>query len=343
MRLLLILTLLPQLLSAQSAFLKDPDIVWAAEIEQDWVVDIPSLENESEQGITTLKLLRTEKNEGTWSSPYLADLVFQAAQQGHLAIFDDPRCQNPSDFFRHYPRLDSMVTFDPETYEEKMQVIHVEINPASEFKAWRLRQVLAYHRKSATWSTTVESIAPLVVIKNMEGDSIGIKPLFWFQPDNERQKTASNDVVWAKRTKNFPKQTRVSTTFETLVKVTDGFQNPLYHLIEELHKNEKTPIYDISDWKVIPLDRRRDLLAPPDTVITLDVETMERKTLAVRNDINVADIYGLRLVQTWYWNERRQRLSICLDAVAPMLDVRDRDGLIRYSKLLFYRKAKGAP
>jgi len=45
------------------SFLKDPDIVWAAEIEQDWVVDIPSLEAECDEGITTIKLLRITKNE----------------------------------------------------------------------------------------------------------------------------------------------------------------------------------------------------------------------------------------------------------------------------------------
>lgn len=62
-RLLFIFLLVPCFLTAQSEFLKDPDIVWAAEIEQDWVVDIPSLEAECDEGITTIKLLRITKNE----------------------------------------------------------------------------------------------------------------------------------------------------------------------------------------------------------------------------------------------------------------------------------------
>lgn len=55
--------------------------------------------------------------------------------------------------------------------------------------------------------------------------------------------------------------------------------------------------------------------------------------------INLDHIRGLRFGQTWYWDERRHRLSICLDAVAPLLDVYDSMGNFRYLRPLFYRKA----
>jgi hypothetical protein len=60
----------------------------------------------------------------------------------------------------------------------------------------------------------------------------------------------------------------------------------------------------------------------------------------VNNEINVGDIRELRLVQRWYWDERRARLSICLDAVAPLMDVHDDNGNFRYQKPLFYRRVR---
>ncbi len=55
MRLFIFLVIFPAFLTAQSAFLKDPDIVWAVEIEQDWVIDVLSLEAEGDSGITTMQ------------------------------------------------------------------------------------------------------------------------------------------------------------------------------------------------------------------------------------------------------------------------------------------------
>lgn len=40
--------------AAQSAFLADPDIVWAAEIEYDWKVDFTNVWEEYYEGIATL-------------------------------------------------------------------------------------------------------------------------------------------------------------------------------------------------------------------------------------------------------------------------------------------------
>jgi hypothetical protein len=338
MRLPILLTFFPILLSAQSAFLKDPDIVWAAEIEQDWVLDIPSLETEWEEGITTLKLLRTEQNESYWSSPYLADLVFQAALAGELPVFKDAHCKVPMDANDAYPRMDTIVTFDPETYEEKISVVYFEPEPHYDIKFWRLRQVLAYHKKSARWSTTVQSIAPMIQIKNPEGDSIGMRPLFWFRPDGKRQKLSSKSIVWAKETRNKQTKTQVPTDAKTLVKVSDGFQFPVQHQLKAFETDFKTPFYGTVDEKPLSQKERTSMVAKSDTVITFDPESYEEKAVVVNKEINPYDIRQLRLVQIWYWDERRARLSICLDAVGLLKDEFDDMGNFKFSRLLFYRK-----
>ena len=340
MRLLLFCCLLPCLLPAQSGFLKDPDIVWAAEIEQDWVVDILSLENEWDEGITTLKLLRTEQNSRYWATPYLSELVFRAIMDGKLPVYKDPQCTMPADPLTVFPGKDTVTTFDPETYEEKVSIVWVEPDPAHDFKAWRLRQVLSYHRKSATWSTRVEAVAPLILVKNPAGDSIGMRPLCWFRPEDKRPKTSSNHIVWAKKTVNRQPATRVPAVPPNPVKLSDGFQNPLIHQLKLLETDMKTPFYDTWNEAPLPPAERKSMLARTDTVVTFDPETYEEKVMVVKNEINPDNIRSLRLVQTWYWDERRQRLSICLDAVAPLLDVTDSFGNFRYQRPLYYRKTK---
>ena len=340
MRIIHLLFFLPSLLAAQSSFLNNPDIAWAAEIEQDWVVDVPSLETEWDSGITTLKLLRTDQNEAYWSSPFLAELVYHAASKGFIPVFKDPMCRQPLVWNAIYPLTDSVVVFDPETYEEKTIVVRREADPFHDFKAWRLRQILAYHKNTATWSTTVEAIAPLVVVKNDQGDSVGLRPLFWFRPDNKRPKMRSSDIVWAKQTKNRQIKTAIPSDPVKPVKVIDGFQNPLPHLIAEFEKNPKHPFYDSWDQHLLTREERNRIFAKTDTIVTIDPETYEEKLAMVRNEINLNSIHQLRLLQTWYWDERRHRLFICLDAVAPLIDVYDSMGNFRYSKPLFYQKIK---
>jgi len=126
--------------------------------------------------------------------------VFQAALAQKLPIFKDAHCLIPADQYHVYPDKDTLITFDPETYEEKMQVSYFEPFPFGNFRAWRLRQALAYHQKSASWSTTVEAIAPMVAKRNTHGeiDSMALYPLFWFKPEDKRPRVEAISVVWAK-------------------------------------------------------------------------------------------------------------------------------------------------
>jgi hypothetical protein len=340
MRHFLLFVFFPMLLPAQSDFLKDPDIVWAAEIEQDWEVDIPSLEEEYDEGINTIKLLRTSQNEARWVTPFLPSLVFQAAFAKKFPVFLDPKCQVKADIYKLTHYIDTLVIFDPDTYEEKWKIYLAEINPSTDIKAWRLRQILAYHKKSATWSTTVEAIAPLVDESCPNQDSLCRRPLFWFKPENKRPKLGSNDIVWAKETKNKQPQTLVLTDIKQPVKVTEGFQNPLVHLFQVMKTNSKTPFFSASLDRPLTHKERTSMLIKIDTVLTVDPETFEEKVAVVQNDINPYDIHQLRLVQSWYWDERLGRLSICLDKIAPLKDVTDEMGGFKYSVVLFYRRAK---
>ncbi len=327
-------------LGERADFLRNPNRVWTADIEQDWVVDIPSLEDEWDEGITTLKLLRTKQSEVYWSSSYLADLVFQAALRGNLPIFKDPHCQVPADPFGVYPDRDTIIGFDPETYEEKKQVVYVEPVPSWDFKFWRLRQVLTYRAKTATWSTQVQAVAPLILVKNAAGDSIGLRPLFWFRPNDERPKLTSKHIVWAKEMVNKQARTEVPLTVFKHMKTVGNIPDLLLHLQEVLEKRMDVPLYNSAGDGLLSPERRRSLITRIDTVICpVSREPYEETHCAVYHDMLRLTHY-LRLMQTWYWDERRHRLFICLDAVAPLTDALDSEGNFRFRRPLFYWRAR---
>ena len=137
----------PFVLHAQSDFLKDPDIVWAVELEQDWVVDLPNKDREWEAGVTTIKLLCAH-TERTFSQPStLSEWVSNSAATGELPIFRDPACTQSISWLEvlGYPRK---IGVDSITKEETMATGCLDLN-ADAIKVWRLRQVLAFHRKNA--------------------------------------------------------------------------------------------------------------------------------------------------------------------------------------------------
>lgn len=341
MRSLLLLLLLPNFLTAQSAFLQDKNIVWAAEIEQDWIIDGSSLSDEYTLGLKTLKLLRTEQNEDYWENSSLAELVYHAASTGALPIYDDMEFLQPADPVRVLSKSDTVVTFNPETYEETVRIVRTDFDGFKQFKAWRLRQVLYYNKKTPGWNTVVIAIAPLLQVCCNDKDSVAYKPAFWFKPNNERPNLGKKEIVWAKMTRNKQPGTLISINQPHMLKVLDGFQNPAEHNFGLFKSDPKGQFYaSWEDKKPMPIEDRLSLVSKIDTVVTFDPETYEEKVIIVRNDVNPADVNFIRLYQTWYWDERKNRLSICSDQVGPMVDVLDYDGNFKFSRTLYYLKIK---
>lgn len=332
MRFLPVLLLCCNALHAQSDFLKNPDIVWAAELEQDWIVDISSLESGQDSGNVLLKLLRNSSNEAS----QLAELVWEAAKNERMPIFKDPLCQKQLRLQEAYSYFDTLVVEDTQTPEGRVAVVETPVRPSQVIKAWRLRQVLAYHRKKSQWSTAVEAIAPLMAVKNERDGSTSLRPIFWFRPNNKRQKLPSRHIVWAKRINSPP----LLLDGLKMVKVSEGFQRPMEHQIKVLHNNPKIPLYTPDNHQLMTPKQRRQLTAGSDTIVTFDAETQEARVAVVHNDVDPSLFRKLQLQQSWYWDTRLGRLSICLDGVAAILEIRNYQGIVRYSAPQFYRRAK---
>lgn len=338
MRLTWIFAFLHFLSVAQPVDLNDPDIVWAIALTQDWKIDNPSFESEDKDGLTTLKILRLKN----YTSPYLADHVFYAAADGALPIFKDSSCTIPTDIGEAFPGRDTLISFDPETYEEKIQMVFVEPFPLYDFQCWRVHQILTYHKSSANWRTQVVSLAPMVEVHNYQGDSVGIRPLFWFKTENKCPDLLNNDIIWAKTTENKQEKTRVRTPPDAQVlKVTTGYENPLKHQERVLIQDAGTVFYNFLNERPLDMSERAELLSSTDTVDVFNPETYDLTRKIVQVNIQMDSIRDLRLIQTWSWDDRRKRLAICLDAVAPLEDVLDEEGKLKYKRALFYRRTQG--
>lgn len=349
MRITFFLLLLPAFLSAQSRYLNDPDIVWAKSFESDWVLESPSNLEDTYIGATTLKLLRTPANEKIWQMPVLAALVFDAAKNGKLPVYTDPHCTIRANAVQALTYIDSIYTFDPETYEEINKIEQKVVDPYSEVTHWRVRQVLAYHRKKAAWTTHVEAVAPICIRNIWQRDSITgkdtmlvvRKPVFWFKADNQSQKLKKSSIVWAKNIFSREGNTYVPLhEGGNLVKVAAGFHNPVTDLVEVLRSDFKTPFYDYLNDQSLTKTERMQILGKTDTIITYDPETYAETVKVVTNYANPDDIRQLRLVQNWYWDEKNGRLSIHLEAVGVMQDSYDDWGNFRFSRVLFYSRSK---
>lgn len=74
--------------------------------------------------------------------------------------------------------VDTVITFDPETYEEQIQIVRNELNP-EDVKRFRLKEVWFFDEKTSSLQVRILGIAPLVDVKDDNGNFKYEKPMFW--------------------------------------------------------------------------------------------------------------------------------------------------------------------
>lgn len=74
--------------------------------------------------------------------------------------------------------IDTVITFDPETYEEQLQVVRNDINP-EDVKRFRLKEVWFFDEETSTLQVRILGIAPLIDKTDENGNFLYEKPMFW--------------------------------------------------------------------------------------------------------------------------------------------------------------------
>ncbi len=82
--------------------------------------------------------------------------------------------------------VDTVITFDPETYEEQIQIVRNELNP-EDVKRFRLKEVWFFDEETSTMQVRILGIAPLIDVKDDNGNFKYEKPMFWVYYPEARQ------------------------------------------------------------------------------------------------------------------------------------------------------------
>lgn len=73
---------------------------------------------------------------------------------------------------------DTVITFDPETYEEQIQVVRNELNP-EDVNRFRIKEVWFFDEQTSTLQARILGIAPMIDVKDENGNFRYEKPMFW--------------------------------------------------------------------------------------------------------------------------------------------------------------------
>ncbi len=89
--------------------------------------------------------------------------------------------------------IDTVITFDPETYDEQIQVVRNDINP-EDVKRFRLKEDWFFDEESSTLQVRILGIAPLIDKTDDNGNFLYEQPLFWVYYPKARKMLAREQV-----------------------------------------------------------------------------------------------------------------------------------------------------
>ncbi len=137
---------------------------------------------------------------------YFFNILFDAAMEGEITAYsvEDDKFTNPlrPDELRNMvSSIDTITTFDPVTYEERIEVVENEMNPA-DIQRYRIKEVWFFDEETSTMQVRVLGIAPLLDVTDDNGNFLYEQPLFWvYYPEarpilsRERAFTYGNDAA----------------------------------------------------------------------------------------------------------------------------------------------------
>ena len=89
--------------------------------------------------------------------------------------------------------VDTVTTFDPETYEEQIQIVSNDLNP-EDVKRFRIKEIWFFDQESSTLQVRIMGIAPLLDERDENGNFKYERPLFWVYYPKARDLLAREQV-----------------------------------------------------------------------------------------------------------------------------------------------------
>ncbi len=110
-------------------------------------------------------------------------ILMNAAAEGEITAYgtDDDKFSyplEPDEVASMGATVDTIITFDPETYEEQIQVVRNDLNPV-DIKQFRVKEVWFFDEESSRLDVRILGIAPLQDKIDENGNYQYTLPLFW--------------------------------------------------------------------------------------------------------------------------------------------------------------------
>lgn len=345
--LILILSFSSQFLMGQYEDLqKDKNIIWVAEFFNDYSFSL--MDSEREHLVKLIKFKGDASNlVDANHSRWIVEWIFNNAIDGHYDCYKDSGLTQPlsgKDLNGLITTSDTIVTFNPDTYEEMIQVVKNEIY-TQQINSLRVNQVIYYDKKKKNFNTRIISVAPLLLdekvlkkrSKKKKNKKI-LKPLFWIKMDGKlpkKFKVKSSNINWAALV--LSKGNPIELNSIKTVKTNYGF-DAKKRLYEQAFKFEKPVTIDYNSKEELKSEKLKWMYSRTDTVITFNPDTYEEQVSIVRHDVKPDEVSNIRLVQEWYFDKKSKRLMNRLKAISPMLKANDDNGKFRFWKRLYFIK-----
>ena len=115
-------------------------------------------------------------------------ILMTAATEGEITAYgvEDDKFSyplEPEEVASMGATVDTIITFDPETYEEQIQVVRNDLNP-EDIKQFRMKEIWFFDEESSRLDVRILGIAPLRDEYDEQGNYKYTIPLFWvYYPD----------------------------------------------------------------------------------------------------------------------------------------------------------------
>jgi len=339
----------------RESLLKNPDILWVGESEELVLLDVDMEEKASDPDFLTKRGIKSGdmaacppiKNQHDRRQPilYPEDLAWiNKAIYGdkfkNMRAYKDAACtqlvKNPQDLAKSF---DTLIVFDPNTFNENIEVVVNPINP-NNIKSYKLRQLFYFDKKANAFGSLPLAFAPVLTIyDDYDMKKFSTKELCWIKIEHSTKSLdlGSKDILWARqvsRSYNLEKM----TTLKSEKSVTDCLEMQL----ETIRKNAATEKVYGALFISTPISPNevKSLGIEIDTMFSFNMETMEELMSIKVDTCNLKNVTDVHFIQEWYWDERQNKMLVHNLFFAPLLTRVDKKWTIPYTAPLYYKEAK---
>lgn len=334
-------------ISAQSNLLSDPDITWIGTFTSDYRLDptLPSgifAETGAWNNLAVEKLVVPPLPSGFPDLIDGTDLfwklkVDEALHSGELEFFEDPLLTRPMPegaIYEKLSRLDTVISFDVESYEEKISIVRNEVSFES-FAGVRILQQCYYRKSTRSIGYCAVSWAPLYDNSWDGSDSTILTPVCWlpaFPAEDPGMLRQLEDVSYVIVT-----TTRSQSPALDKISPVKGVMD-LPGFFSDFIKEPWAPAYSAADFSELEPSDLWEFGARRDTMVAFDLETFEER-ITISQSLPIEErIDAIRFTVRWFYDDRKRRLYYEFVGLAPTERFFDEQGEVMFSKAMFYLK-----